>query len=56
MIQPGFFDLENRHRKLDEKDPLIDLNQLIDWESFRPSLNSIRLKKKKTMPAENPTI
>lgn len=47
MIQSGFFDLEKRHRKLDEKSPMIQLNQLIDWESFRPLLNPLRSKKKK---------
>jgi hypothetical protein len=56
MIQSGFFDLDNRHRKLDEKGPLIHLNQLIDWESFRPSLNTIRLKKKKTMQDLNTPV
>ena len=54
MIQPGFFDLDNRHRKLDEKDPLIHLNQLIDWETFRPSLNPIRSKKKKSNAGRKP--
>ena len=54
MIQTGFFDLENRHRKLDEKDPLIHLNQLIDWESFRSSLIPIRAKKKKSNAGRKP--
>ena len=54
MIQPGFFDLENRHRKLDEKDPLLHLNQLIDWESFRASLNPIRSSKKKSNAGRKP--
>lgn len=42
MSQPGFFDLEGRHKKLNEKDPLLLLNQLIDWENFRDTLNKIR--------------
>jgi hypothetical protein len=56
MMQPGFFDLDNRHQKLDEKDPLIQLNQLIDWEQFRVSLKPIRSGPKKITQAENPTI
>ena len=39
MMQPGFFDLEDRFKKLDEKDPLTRLDILIDWEDFRDSLN-----------------
>ena len=54
MMQPGFFDLENRHRKLDEKDPLIQLNQLIDWEQFRVSLKPIRSGKKKNNAGRKP--
>ena len=54
MIQSGFFDLDKRHRKLDEKDPLIHLNQLIDWESFRPLLNPLRSKKKKSNAGRKP--
>ena len=42
MSQPGFFDLESRHKKLNEKDPLLALNQLIDWENFRDTLNKVR--------------
>lgn len=47
MSQPGLFDLSERHKKLNEKDPLTHLNALIDWESFRPVLNQLRSKKKK---------
>jgi hypothetical protein len=27
MPQPGFFDLDERFKKLDEKDPLVSLNE-----------------------------
>ena len=54
MMQPSFFDLENRHRKLDEKDPLIQLNQLIDWEQFRDPLKPIRSGKKKNNAGRKP--
>lgn len=47
-MQPSFFDLDNRHKKLNERDPLVMLNQLIDWESFRPTLeNDLKSKKNK---------
>lgn len=48
MTQPGFFDLEDRYQKLNERDPLIHLNELIGWECFRPSLNKVREKKRKS--------
>jgi IS5 family transposase len=51
-----FFDLEKRHRKLDEKYPLIQLNRLIDWESFRPLLNPLRSKKKKSNAGRKPYV
>ena len=47
MKQPGFFDLNDRHKKLNEKDPLTHLNALIDWNDFRPTLEKIRPSKKK---------
>ena len=41
MTQPGFFDLSRRYESLDEKpDPLVALNRLIPWESFRIKLRS----------------
>ena len=49
MNQPGFFDLSDRHKKLNEKDPLTHLNSLVDWEDFRPLLSQIRSKPKKKM-------
>ena len=48
MSQPGFFDLDERYEKLNERDPLIHLDQLIDWESFRPVLSKVRNKKRKS--------
>lgn len=39
MLQPGFFDLSRRYESLDAKpDPLVALNKLIPWETFRPKL------------------
>lgn len=41
MIQPGFFDLSRRYETLDAKpDPLVALNKLIPWETFRPRLRA----------------
>ena len=48
MPQPGFFDLDDRYRKLDEKDPLIHLDKLIFWDAFRPTLEEIRKKDRKS--------
>ena len=44
MRQPSFFELDERFKKLDEIDPLIGLNKLVDWEVFRDALNKIRKK------------
>lgn len=44
MLQPSFFDTENRLKKLDEKDNLLKLNRLINWELFRPTLEAARNK------------
>ena len=36
-LQPGFFDIHERTAKLTEMgDPLVGLNEQIDWEAFRP--------------------
>lgn len=54
MLQSGFFDLADRFKKLDEKDPLVNLNQLIDWENFRPTLNKVRDKARKSNAGRKP--
>ena len=53
-MQPSFFDLDNRHLKLNEKDPLIQLNKLVDWEDFRPTLERIRNKPRKSNAGRKP--
>jgi transposase, IS5 family len=46
MIQ-GLFDLPTRLSKIDETgDPLARLNELIDWEMFRPLLEPVRQKER----------
>jgi IS5 family transposase len=54
MTQPGFFELADRFKKLDEKDPLVSLNNLIDWENFRDTLNKIREKDRKSNAGRKP--
>ena len=40
--QPGFFDIEERTKKLTQMgDPLIALNAHVDWEAFRADLNRV---------------
>lgn len=46
-MQASFFDLNNRHIKFDDRDPLIQLNKSIDWEDLSPSLEKIREKPRK---------
>jgi len=46
-MQLGFFDWEDRLKKLDKNgDPLVKLNQVIPWESFRGLLNKVQMRKK----------
>ncbi len=47
-MQSSFFDLDNRHKKLDERDKLVWLNKTIDWEAFRETLNKCRDKPRKS--------
>ncbi len=47
-MQSSFFDLENRHKKLNERDKLIWLKEVIDWEAFRETLNKSREKPRKS--------
>lgn len=48
MKQPGFFDLFDRMEKLSEKDPLIKLDQEINWAIFRPALKKALRKERKS--------
>ncbi|MDH4276024.1 MAG: IS5 family transposase [Gammaproteobacteria bacterium] len=53
-MQPGFFDLDNRYRKLDERDALVGLGTLIDWEDFRDTLAKVREKHRKSAAGRKP--
>ena len=47
--QPGFFDITERTAKLTAMgDPLVGLNSQIDWEAFRPDLNRVHEKERKS--------
>jgi hypothetical protein len=54
-LQPGFFDIHERTGKLTEiGDPLVGLNEQIDWEAFRPSLNVVYEKARKSNAGAKP--
>lgn len=47
--QPGLFDVEERAAQLTQMgDPLVGLKARIDWEAFRPELNRIHEKDRKS--------
>ncbi|MGH8279099.1 MAG: IS5 family transposase [Terriglobia bacterium] len=49
MMQSGFFDLQERYRKLSELgDPLEAINRVVDWEVFRPVLQRALKKERKS--------
>lgn len=53
--QPGFFDIQERIVKLTEMgDPLVGLNEQIDWEAFRPELNRVHEKARKSNAGAKP--
>jgi transposase, IS5 family len=55
MGQQGFWDLEQRQRKLNQKkDVLMTLNRMIPWENFRDLLESVREKPKKSNAGRKP--
>ena len=42
MAQMGFFDLSDRYASLDaKKDPLVEINDVVPWEEFRPLLEQV---------------
>lgn len=54
MSQPGFFDLDERFNKLNESDPLVSLNKLVEWENFRTTLAKVREKERKSNAGRKP--
>ena len=53
--QPSFLDLHERSVKLTEMGaPLVGLNEQIDWEAFRASLNRVHEKARKSNAGAKP--
>ena len=51
----GLFDLEKRISKIDRNgDPLALLNKIVDWEQFRPQLQTLRIKERKSNAGRKP--
>lgn len=55
MKQLGLFDWEKRYAQIDKGgDPLVKLNEVIDWEAFRPALMKVREKERKSNAGAKP--
>lgn len=54
MGQLGFFDVNERYKKLDEKDPLIVLSEGIPWEKFRGKLMKALSKERRSEAGRRP--
>ena len=55
-MQNSLFDLENRYASLSKTgDPLERLNAIIDWEMFRPILERMDVKARKSKAGRKPT-
>jgi IS5 family transposase len=55
MMQTGLFDWQQRFEELDNGgDPLVKLNTLVDWETFRPTLETLRQKERKSNAGRKP--
>lgn len=54
MGQMGLFDLDNRMAKIATKDPLIRLNEAIDWNIFHQPLKKVRKKERKSNAGRRP--
>jgi len=55
MLQSGFFDLQDRYKKLSKLgDPLERLNETIPWTEFRPTLSRVHNKPRKSKAGRKP--
>jgi len=55
MGQQGFWDVQSRQQKLESKKDLLNrLNQMVPWESLRPTLKKIREKPRKSKAGRKP--
>jgi len=54
-MQPGFFDLDNRYDQLSKlKDPLVELNRVVDWNLFADLLAETTAKPRKSAAGRKP--
>jgi IS5 family transposase len=54
-MQPSLFDWQNRFEKLKRNgDQLVKLNKVIEWNNFRPVLETLRAREKKGMGEQSP--
>ena len=54
-MQLGLFDWQNRFEKLNKTgDPLVKLNKVVQWESFREALENVRAREKKNNAGAKP--
>jgi IS5 family transposase len=55
MPQPGFFDLDGRYERLTRLgDPLVHIQQVVDWEALRSRLERLRDKPRKSNAGRKP--
>jgi IS5 family transposase len=55
MKQSGLFEMDFRMEKLDSNgDPLVKLNEVMDWEIFRVDLDAVRRKQRKSNAGRKP--
>ena len=54
MSQPGSFAVDERYARLNERDPLVKLNQLMDWEACREPLSMIHNTPRKSQAGRRP--
>jgi IS5 family transposase len=54
MFQTGFYDLEKRVIKLNQRDQLLKLNKLIDWSIFKKPLETLRQGERKSAAGRKP--
>ena len=54
-MQTGLFHWQFHFKKLDEnRDPLRQLNNVIPWDNFRPTLNTVHEKRRKSNAGAKP--
>ena len=55
MHQHGLFDIQMRHDKIKQYATMLDqLNTIVNWEEFRPTLEIIRIKERKSNAGRKP--